>query len=121
MALVLALAVCWWSVDGQEVTRQFEFQKDGMIPEGVDYAEGYGFFLSSLGLGSVYLLDPNSGDLRVFANAPQLTSTAGLQVDENAGLIYCCNSAGDNGRGSIVVIRLVLYLFTTPSTHPFVA
>lgn len=70
----------------------FEFQKTGLVPEGIDYSTQHGFLVGSLGLGQIHIVDPETGNLSQLSSTSTLKSTLGIQVDEENNRIYVCNN-----------------------------
>lgn len=104
--LLLCLIFCGIVVQGNIV---LEFQKTGLVPEGVDYSSQHGFLVGSVGLGQIHAIDPETGNLSQLSSTSTLKSSLGIQVDEKNNRIYVCNNAiafpQNDEHASIVVLR----------------
>lgn len=69
-----------------------DVEQDNLYPEGLSYAaESDQFFFSSFSSGSVFAMD-EAGEVTAFVEDPQLISSVGLYVDEEAGRLLVANS-----------------------------
>ena len=97
--LLLLLVVCCCA------SELFVLEKQNLIPEGLEYYEPKGFFVSSIGLGQVHTYNPLTGALAPFSNTPRLVNTLGLQVDVEGNRLYTVNTISPT-QMSLISLRL---------------
>jgi len=103
--VVLCLLV---SLVSSQITLQFS--KNDLVPEGVDYARQHGFLVGSIGLGQIHTVNPQDGSLQQLTSTNRLSSTVGIQVDEERNRICATNNAVPfpqvSQQASVVELRL---------------
>jgi sugar lactone lactonase YvrE len=77
---------------GDSLPERIVAQRGGFIPEGVEYDEKNGRFLTgSLAEGTIFRIDPD-GSVVPFIMDPELVSSVGIEVDEMRDRLLVCNS-----------------------------
>lgn len=84
--------------------------KQNLVPEGIEYNPLTGnLLLGSIGTGVIHEVT-QSGKFKVFSDDESLTSTAGLQVDQDRGYLFACNQEkifpATSNRAGLAVLSL---------------
>src|SRR5690606_19338304 len=77
---------------GNDIPERIVIERQGVIPEGIEYDETSGRFLvGSLGEGTVFEV-AFDGTLTPFVTDDELVSSVGIEVDEARNRLLVCNS-----------------------------
>lgn len=100
LAASLSLAGCAASSGGSGLPERITAERGGFIPEGIEYDQNAGRFLTgSLSEGTIYAIS-NAGGLSPVIEDPELEASVGIEVEEERNRLLVANARLGAGSGA---------------------